>query len=270
MDPYLTANRDHWDDLVPLHARSAFYDVEGFKAGRITVGRLERQELGDVRGKSLLHLQCHFGLDTLSWARLGARVTGVDFAPRAVDLARALAAELGLDARFVCANIYDLPDVLDEQFDVVFTSYGVLTWLPDLRRWAEVVAHFVRPGGIFYIVEIHPFVMVFDDDENATALRVHDGYPYFPSAQPLAFDDGGTYASSETLTEHLRTYEWPYTLGDVVTFLIDAGLRVEFLHEFPFACYRAFPFLEEDDEGRWWLPGRKASIPMTFSLKAVK
>lgn len=270
MDPYLTANRDHWDELVPLHARSAFYDVDGFKAGRITLGRLERQELGDVRGKSLLHLQCHFGLDTLSWARLGARVTGVDFSPRAVDLARALAAELGIDARFLCADIYDLPDALDEQFDIVFTSYGVLTWLPDLRRWAHVVAHFVRPGGTFYIAEIHPFGMVFDDSEGISALQVHDAYPYFPTAQPLAFDNDCSYASSETLAAHHRTYEWPYTLGDVVTFLIDAGLRIEFLHEFPFACYRMFPFLEKDNEGRWWLPGRKASIPLTFSLKAVK
>jgi SAM-dependent methyltransferase len=267
---YLQANRARWDDLVPIHARSAFYDVEGFRGGRITLMDLEQEEIGDVRGKSLLHLQCHFGLDTLSWARLGAQATGVDFSPRAIDLGRSLNDELDLDVEFVCADVYDLPDVLSRQFDIVFTSYGVLTWLPDLRRWAEVVAHFVRPGGTFYIAEIHPFALVFDDREDATALQIHEPYPYFPVPEPLVFEEDGTYADQDAAIEHRTTYEWPYTVGDVVTFLIDAGLRIEFLHEFPFACYRMFPFLEQDKAGRWWLPGRNETVPMTFSLKATK
>jgi SAM-dependent methyltransferase len=229
---------------------------------------LEREELGDVSGRSLLHLQCHFGLDTLSWARLGARVTGVDFSPQAIDLARSLAQELELDARFICSDIYALPEVLSQRFDLVYTSYGVLTWLPDLEGWAEVVAHFLRPGGTFYIAEIHPFAMVFSDLEDATDLEVH--YPYFPTPEPMRFEQEGSYAAPGEETKQRVTYEWAYPIGDVVDALIGAGLRIEFLHEFPFACFQMVPFLEVDEEGRWWLPEKKELIPMTFSLQAFK
>mgnify|MGYP006289716447 FL=1 len=268
MNEHLEANLGWWDERVPLHARSDFYDVEGFKAGRISLMPLEREELGDVSGRSLLHLQCHFGLDTLSWARLGARVTGVDFSPQAIDLARSLAQELELDARFICSDIYALPEVLSQRFDLVYTSYGVLTWLPDLEGWAEVVAHFLRPGGTFYIAEIHPFAMVFSDLEDATDLEVH--YPYFPTPEPMRFEQEGSYAAPGEETKQRVTYEWAYPIGDVVDALIGAGLRIEFLHEFPFACFQMVPFLEVDEEGRWWLPGKKELIPMTFSLQAFK
>jgi SAM-dependent methyltransferase len=265
-DDFLTVNRERWDELVPLHARSEFYDLEGFKAGRISLMPLERKEMGDVAGRSLLHLQCHFGLDTLSWARLGARATGVDFSQPAIELARSLSAELGIEARFVCSDLYALPDALDGQFDIVFTSYGVLTWLPDLRGWARVVAHFLRPGGTFYMAEIHPFASVFYDGADATDLQVF--YPYFHSPEPMRFEAQGSYATGDGETEHRVTYEWAHGLADVITSLIRAGLRIEFLHEFPFASYRMFPFLEQDDQGRWWLPERKELIPMTFSLRA--
>src|SRR5512136_2825848 len=139
-----------------IHVRSPFYDVAGFKAGKNSLKSVELAEVGDVGGKRLLHLQCHFGMDTLSWARLGARVTGVDYAPQAIDLARELAREAGLEADFICASIYDLPERLTGTFDIVFTSYGVLCWLPDLPAWGRVIAHFLRPGGIFYIADGHP------------------------------------------------------------------------------------------------------------------
>jgi SAM-dependent methyltransferase len=268
MNEYLDANLSWWDERVPLHARSAFYDVEGFKAGRMSLMPLEREELGDVSGRSLLHLQCHFGLDTLSWARLGAQVTGVDFSPQAIDLARSLAQELELDARFICSDIYALPEVLSERFDLVYTSYGVLTWLPDLVGWAEVVTHFLRPGGTFYIAEIHPFAMVFSDLQDATDLEVH--YPYFPTPEPMRFEQEGSYAAPGEETEQRVTFEWAYPIGAVVDALIGAGLRIEFLHEFPFACFKMYPFLEVDEEGRWWLPDRKEVIPMTFSLQATR
>jgi SAM-dependent methyltransferase len=168
MDDYLAANRALWDEWTAIHEASSFYDLEGFKAGRSggsggsggsRLRPYEVAEVGEVGGKSLLHLQCHFGIDTLSWARLGARVTGADFSHRAIELARSIAAELDLDATFVRSDLYDLPSVLDGQFDVVYTSRGVLGWLPDLERWAAVVAHFLRPGGVFYITEIHPVAL---------------------------------------------------------------------------------------------------------------
>ena len=156
MDEYLESNRALWDEWTSIHVRSEFYDVESFKRGGIRLRPYELEEIGDVAGKDVLHLQCHFGLDTLSFARLGARVTGADFSAPAIAQARALAEELGLDARFVQSNLYDLPSTLQGDFDVVYTSRGVIGWLPDLDRWAEVAAHFVRPGGIFYITEGHP------------------------------------------------------------------------------------------------------------------
>ena len=155
-DHRIEVNRRNWNERTPVHVASDFYDVEGFKAGRITLSDLEREGVGDARGRSLLHLQCHFGLDTLSWARLGARVTGVDLSDDAIATARRLNAELGLDARFIRANVFDLPEVLDEEFDVVYTAMGVLVWLPDLTAWARVVARHLKPGGLFYLLETHP------------------------------------------------------------------------------------------------------------------
>jgi SAM-dependent methyltransferase len=150
----------------------------------------------------------------------------------------------------------------------VFTSYGVLCWLPDLNRWAEVIAHFLRPGGAFYIAEIHPFAMVFYDEDDAEDLEVF--YPYFHTTEPLRFEEEGSYAAPEAQVVHKVTYEWQHGLGDVVNSLISAGLRIEFLHEFPYACERMFPFLRQDREGWWRLEGHPGSIPMTFSLKATK
>src|SRR5947209_740824 len=173
MDEYMATNRKLWDAWTKIHLDSEFYDVASFRNGErpIRIRDYEREEIGEVAGRSLLHLQCHFGLDTLSWARLGAEVTGADFSGRAIELARSLAGELGLPARFVHSDVYSLPANLQGEFDIVFTSYGVLYWLPDLSRWAEVVAHFLKPGGVFYVVEYHPFSQVFDD-ENASELRV--------------------------------------------------------------------------------------------------
>jgi SAM-dependent methyltransferase len=182
MDPRVAANRALWDEWTPIHVRSAFYDVEGWKSGsRADLYPLLVDEVGDVAGKDLLHLQCHFGLDTLAWARRGARVTGIDISERGIEQARLLAAETGLEATFVVADVAELPDHLEGQFDVVFTSFGAINWLPDLPRWAEVVAHFVRPGGFFYIAEAHPFAWAFDDDDTAAELRLHyHEHPWVP------------------------------------------------------------------------------------------
>jgi len=268
MDRYTKENRDWWDELAPVHARSAFYDLDGFKAGGSSLMPLEVAELGDVSGRSLLHLQCHFGLDTLSWARRGARVTGVDFSSQGIELARSLARELDIPARFVCADVYDLPDVLDETFDIVFTSYGVLCWLPDLPRWGEVVAGLVKPGGTFYIVELHPFAMVFGSEEGATSLQID--YSYFHSPQPLSLEEQGSYADRSARLSQTVTHEWAHSMGDLINVLVDAGLRINFLHEFPYCMYPMFPFMERGADGWWRLPGQHKALPLLFSLKATR
>ncbi len=182
MDQYTQSNRELWDEWTGIHARSEFYDVEGFKAGRRSLRPIELEALGDVTGKTLLHLQCHFGMNTLDWARRGAQVTGVDFSEKAIALARSLSRELSIPAEFVLSDIAALPDVLHREFDIVFTSYGVLTWLSDLRRWGQVVAHFLKPGGTFFIAEFHLFAYIFDDEVAELQVR----YPYFAPSAPLA------------------------------------------------------------------------------------
>ena len=263
MDEYRSANRALWDEWVKINARSEMYALEQFKAGRSSLHELELSELGEVCGKSLLHLQCHFGLDTLSWARLGAQVTGADFSPEGVALASALSQELNIPARFVCSDLYDLPQHLAGQFDIVYTSYGVLTWLPDLWHWAQVVAHFLKPGGVFYIAEFHPCAMVYEDD--APELRI--GYPYF-SSEVIACPVAGSYADRTAETRQKVSYEWAYPLGEVVTSLIEAGMQLEFLHEFPYAVYDMFHFLEKAEDGNWYLPGKAQTVPLMFSIRA--
>jgi SAM-dependent methyltransferase len=266
MSEFEQADQSNWNRLAPIHARSTFYDVEGFKAGRLSLLPIEREELGDVTGKSLLHLQCHFGMDTLSWARLGAQVTGADYAEEAIELARELSQEVGLDARFICASIYDLPERLSGAFDIVFTSYGVLCWLPDLMRWGQVIAHFLKPGGTFYIVEGHPFAGIFYNEKDAAGLQV--AYPYFPQTTPEAYTCVGSYATDADL--HYTAYEWPHSLSEVVNALLGAGLRLEFLHEFPYAAYQCLPFMVQGPDGWWRLAEGRESVPLLFSLKAVK
>jgi SAM-dependent methyltransferase len=269
VDDYKEANLALWNEWAAIHAASEFYDVDGFKAGRTSLNPLEIGELGNVAGKTLLHLQCHFGLDSLSWARLGAKVTGVDFSDQAIGLARSLSQEIWVEADFVCADIYELPQVLSGAFDFVYTSYGVLTWLPDLGKWAAVIAHFLKPGGTFYLVEFHPFAQVFDEAETAADLRVH--YPYFHSGEPLVFDVQGSYADRQAQVVQKVEYEWDHSLGEILDSLIAAGLRVDFLHEFPFCVYSMFPSLMvKSSDGMWRLKEAEGMIPLMFSIKATK
>jgi ubiquinone/menaquinone biosynthesis C-methylase UbiE len=267
-EEYFEANRRHWDELVAVHAASSFYDVEGFRAGKCTLKPTELEELGEVRGKSLLHLQCHFGLDTLSWARRGAAVTGVDFSQPAIERARALAADTRIDARFIQSDVYGLPGALDEQFDIVFTSYGVLFWLPDIERWADVVARFVRPGGTLYMVEFHPVMGIFEKRDDLMELEV--AFPYFQQSEPLRFEDDGSYADRSAKLSNRVTYSWTHSLGDVVSALIAAGLRIEFLHEFPHCSEKFFPFMEEREPDKWYLTKHDGSVPLLYSIKATK
>lgn len=263
MDRRLATNRRNWNLRTPVHAGSRTYDLAGFRAGRRTLRRIELDAVGDVAGLDLLHLQCHFGLDTISWAGRGARATGVDFSDRAIALARRLNAEVGADARFLCADVYDLPSVLDERFDWVVTSYGVLAWLPDLERWARVISHFLRPGGSFLIVEFHPLLGTFEPGPQGcvVANSYFHGELEFPAGEPTYVGDGLIDSPC---------YEWQHSLGDVVSAICAAGLRIESLREFPFCHYRAFPHMVRGSDGWWRFPENNESIPQMFSLKARK
>ena len=268
VNEFTETNRRHWDEITPVHVASEFYDVPSFKAGKSKLKPVELEELDNVRGKSLLHLQCHFGLDTLSWAREGAVVTGIDFSEPAIEAAGALAAETGIEARFLVSDIYALPENLSGQFDIVFTSYGVLGWLPDIGRWAQVAAHFVKPGGTFYIAEFHPVSQIFDDAPDVTDLHVR--YPYFPLEEPLRFDDLGTYTDRAAQFKNSTTYNWPHPVSEVLTSLIDAALRIEFLHEFPHTSFQFVPLMEAVDDKTFRLTKHDGSVPLVYSIKATK
>jgi SAM-dependent methyltransferase len=264
---WLEGNRDLWNAWTTIHEQSAFYDLEGFKRGGIRLRDYEVEEVGPVQGKDLLHVQCHFGIDTLSWARLGARVTGADFSERGIELARSIAAELALDARFVVSNVYDLPANLEGDFDVVYTSRGVLFWLQDVRRWAQVVARFVRPGGIFYITEVHPVIQAFETEGVAPGeLRLR--YPYWEHKEPLTFEVHGSYA--EPMVGVKTEHGWNHGLGEIVTALADAGLRIDSLREYPFVDW-SMDLLVKAADGRYRLPGElDGRLPLFFSIKASK
>jgi SAM-dependent methyltransferase len=262
-EDWLQVNREMWDERVPIHTASAFYDVDGFLAGRSTLRPFEVAELGDVTGRTLVHPQCHFGLDTLSWARAGASVTGLDFSEPAIEAARDLAGRAGIDADFVHADVYDAPSALGgRRFDIVYTGLGAVIWLPDIEKWARTMAALVAPGGTFYLAEFHPFTDIFADEDLTVA------YPYFNDG-PLTFDEPGTYADLTAPTVHNRSIEWNHGLGEVVSALITAGLRVEFLHEHDHTLFARWPFLRREADGTYRLPEGTPSLPLVYSLRAA-
>lgn len=271
-DGYRRANVSLWNELTTVHKGTAMYDLAGFKKGRSSLNDIELKEVGDVEGKSLLHLQCHFGLDTLSFAKKGAKVTGVDFSDRAVNLARSIRSEVGVresDAKFICSDVYDLEGKLDGQFDIVFTSYGVLAWLRDLGEWGRIISRFLKPNGFFYMVELHPLLNCFDQDSpdpSSLALK----YPYFPrSRSPLRVETHGSYADRNARVREPASYQYDHPLSEVVTALTKRGLRVEFLHEFPFAYNRIFPWLvQKKGDDRWTFVAGTPPFPLLFSVKA--
>ena len=266
-EEHFEINRRHWDEVTPIHVRSRFYDLDSFKKGLTSLLPVEIAELGDVTGKRMLHLQCHFGMDTLSWARKGAVVTGVDFSPVAIRTAKELGRELDLPARFIESNVYELDDILDERFDLVFTSSGVLLWLPDLVRWARIVADHLEAGGTFYIVDSHPCADCLDD---AVRGRLQMRFPYFTDGAPQRTDEPGTYTDSDTEVSNTETVDWPHSLGEIIGSLIEAGLVLEYLHEFPFGFFERHPDMERGEDGLWRFRDRKWSFPLLFSIKAHK
>ncbi|MBA9004503.1 class I SAM-dependent methyltransferase [Thermomonospora cellulosilytica] len=265
-DPdYITVNKALWDERVPIHLASDFYDVAGFKAGGQALREFELAEVGEVAGRRLVHLQCHFGLDTLSWARRGAQVTGLDFSEKAVEAARALADEVGLPARFVTADVYDAPTVLGETYDIVYTGLGALCWLPDIDRWARVVASLLHPGGFAYLAEFHPFADTLDDAEGRTVA-----FDYFAEGPQVWDEPGmGSYADPQAPVRHTRSIEFAHGLGEVVTALATAGLRIDFLHEHDHTLWQRFSTLERHGIA-YRIPEGRPRIPLMYSLRATK
>jgi len=270
-DDWRELNRANWDERVAVHLGPRGYDLAPLRAGRARLNAIEEAELGPVAGLRVLHLQCHFGEDSLILAGRGAEVTGLDFSEPAVDAARALAAELGLAARFVRADLYDAPAAIPEpaSFDLVFTTWGTIGWLPDVARWARVVAHFLRPGGALYFADAHPAALVFDDMAGTDAERRPGWFaPYF-GAGPLVIDDASDYADPEARLVNRRQVNWLHPLGAVLEALREAGLRLEWLREHKRVTWRMFRCLVRDAEGCWAWPDRPW-LPLSVSLRAVR
>lgn len=268
MDERVAINRATWDERVPIHLRSRFYGNDSFVAGRCSLREFEVDEVGDVDGLDLVHLQCHFGQDTLSWARRGARVVGLDFSEPAVVAARELAGRCGLAdvADFVCADVHDAPEALGGRtFDVVYTGLGALVWLPDVAAWARVVVDLLRPGGFVYLAEFHPFV----DTLGWHALVVE--FDYFADPAGVREESSGTYTDGGDGTLNNVTWEWTHPLSSVVTALLDAGLVLELLHEHDHTLWQRWPFLEHrPDDRTWHLPPGTPRLPLMYSLRARK
>lgn len=260
----MRVNRAYWDERAPIHATSRLYDVPGFVAGADTLRPFEPDEVGDVAGKTLLHLMCHIGLDTLSWARRGATVTGLDFSQPALDVAASLAQQIGVEsARFVTSDIADATAALEGQtFDIVYTGIGVNQWIADIEQWARTVASLVRPGGFFYMAEMHPFIDIMDDEVRGLRRGYLDHGPFVE-------EEHGSYAGpAETQADTM--IKWTHHIGSVVNALAGAGLRIEFLHEYDFTDFPMFYGLERHDDGLWRFPPERWQIPLMFSLKATK
>jgi 2-polyprenyl-3-methyl-5-hydroxy-6-metoxy-1,4-benzoquinol methylase len=259
-EQYLDLNRKNWNNRVDGHLSSDFYRMDAFRSGENSLKEIELGLLGDVSGKKILHLQCHFGQDTLSLARMGAHVTGIDFSEKAIDAANALASELELQATFICCNIYDTPQFLTETFDIVYTSYGTIGWLPDLAKWAEVIAHFLKPTGKMIFVEFHPVVWMFDDDFQKVT------YNYFQD-DAIVEEISGSYADkSLDITD--TTITWNHGLSEVYQALQNAGLTIDHFSEYPFSPYDCLKDLIEVEPNRFQVKHLVNKIPMVYAITA--
>lgn len=259
---YLAINKALWNAKTPVHVESDFYDTQSFINGANTLNDIELKLLGNLKGKKVLHLQCHYGMDTLSLARLGAQVTGIDLSDVAIAQAQQLNDQLGLTGRFICSDVYGLPDVLHETFDIVFTSYGTIGWLPDMERWAKVVNHFVKPGGQFIIAEFHPVVWIFNNEFTSI------DYPYF-NRQVIVDQEEGTYADNDAKI-NLTGVSWNHPLSDVIQNLLNTGLQLKSLEEYDYSPYPCFQNVVTIAPNKYNIKGLEGKIPMVYSLLMAK
>ncbi|BAO76284.1 methyltransferase domain-containing protein [Winogradskyella sp. PG-2] len=259
---YFEVNKATWNKKVDIHAKSEMYKMDAFKSGRTSLMSYELKALGDVNGKSLLHLQCHFGQDTLSWSRMGAKCVGVDLSDEGIKLAKQLNGELKLDAEFVCCNVLDTSQHISETFDIVFTSYGTIGWLPDLKPWAQMISERLKVGGTFYIVEFHPIIWMFDYVDGTSKMKYHY------NRKELIYDEyEGTYANQSSKMVS-KEYGWNHGLSEVVNSLIEAGLQIEYLNEYDESPYDVFPDLTQLENGMYKI--KDQLFPMLFEIKATK
>ena len=259
---YLEINKKTWNEKTDFHVDSEFYANDDFLKGKSSLNEIELKLIGEIKGKSILHLQCHFGQDTLSFARMGAKATGVDLADKAIQKAKEFNEQLNLDAKFICCDIYDLPKHLDEQFDIVFTSYGTIGWLPDLDKWANVVSHFLKPQGKFILADFHPIVWMFDNDFKEVF------YSYF-NVEPIIEEESGTYANKNASLE-TKTITWNHPTSEVLNALIQSGLEIQSFDEYDYSPYNCFNQTEEFEPGKFRIKHLQNKIPMVFTLTATK
>ena len=259
---YITLNKQTWNDKTDVHIASDFYDVDGFLNGKSTLNTIELDLLGDVSDKKMLHLQCHFGQDTMTFSRMGAKATGVDLSDKAIERAREFTTKLELDTTFICCDVYDTPNHLDEKFDIVFTSYGTIGWLPNLDKWASVISHFLKPGGQFIMADFHPVLWTYDDDFKEMA------YSYF-NVEAIVEEISGTYADRESgITT--KSVGWNHPTSEVLNALIQSGLEINSFNEYDYSPYNCFNETEEFEKGKFRIKHLQNKLPMVFSLVATK
>lgn len=262
MENYLEINKNSWNAKVDPHLKSDFYFVDEFLKGRNSLNPIELELLGDIKGKNILHLQCHFGQDSISLSRMGAQVIGIDLSDKAIEAGKELAQQCGTDTEFICSDVYSLPEILDQKFDIVYTSYGVIGWLPDLDKWAEVISHYLKPGGKFIMAEFHPAVWMFDDDFTKVA------YNYF-NEKPIVETYEGTYAdqSADIVQQYVM---WNHSLAEVLQNLINHDIQLEKFQEFDWSPYPCFNHVEEFEKGKWRISKFDNKLPLVYALKGYK
>lgn len=259
---YIDINRQSWNNRTDTHIQSDFYDMDNFMKGKSSLNQIELDLLGDVTGKSILHLQCHFGQDSISLSRMGAKVTGVDLSDKAIDNARQIAQQLATTTTFICCDIYDLPNHLDQQFDIVYTSYGTIGWLPDLDKWATIISRFLKPNGKFVFVEFHPVVWMFDDDFEKIA------YNYL-NAGAIIESENGTYADKNApITQDYVT--WNHGMSEVVTSLLTHDMQLNILNEYDYSPYECFNKMITVAPGKYRIDHLDNKIPMVYAVVATK
>lgn len=261
-EDYLKHNKEAWNKRTAVHLESEFYDNESFKGGRSSLNDIELGFLGQVEGKKILHLQCHFGQDTISLSRLGANPTGIDLSDAAIDAAIQLNTELNENANFVVSDVYDLPNQLNDTFDTVFTSYGTIAWLPDLDKWAAVIDHFLKPGGVFVMAEFHPVVWMFDDDFERIQFAYHN-------VEAIEEELTGTYGdrSSDMVSKNVT---WNHGLAEVVTALLRRNLQLEKFEEYDYSPYDCLNGMKAHEPGKWHIEKMGQKLPLVYAIRMLK
>lgn len=259
---YIAINKQSWNNKTEVHIHSGFYNVDEFIKGKSTLNAIELELLGNITNKKILHLQCHFGQDTLSLARLGAKVTGIDLSDKAIDKAKELNNQLGLDAQFICCDIYETPHYLNEKFDIVLASYGTIGWLPNMDKWAKIIAHFLKPQGKFVFVEFHPVVWMFDYDFKEIF------YNYF-NIETIIENESGTYADKDANINN-QSVSWNHPISEVLNALITNNLEINSFDEYDYSPYNCFNETEEFENGKFRIKHLENKIPMVYSIVAIK